>query len=73
MNCINVKYKQNEYDKQNKQIKQSQKEHSIYENNLIIGKANKYLLPFTNKIFVASTGVIGEPFPFKKIISTNAC
>jgi len=25
----------------------------IYENNLIIGKANKYLLPFTNKIFVA--------------------
>ena len=26
----------------------------IYENNLFIGKANKYLLPFTNKIFVSS-------------------
>ena len=25
----------------------------IYENNLIIGKANKYLLPFTKKIFVS--------------------
>mgnify|MGYP001207081006 CR=1 FL=1 len=25
----------------------------IYENNLIIGKANKYLLPFAKKIFVA--------------------
>tara|TARA_B100000575_G_C23114298_1_gene643998 strand:+ start:658 stop:1749 length:1092 start_codon:yes stop_codon:yes gene_type:complete len=25
----------------------------IYENNLIIGKANKYLLPFTEKIFVS--------------------
>ena len=25
----------------------------IYENNLIIGKANKYLLPFAEKIFVA--------------------
>ena len=25
----------------------------IYENNLIIGKANKYLLPFVNKIFVS--------------------
>ncbi len=25
----------------------------IYENNLIIGKANKYLLPFANKIFVS--------------------
>ena len=24
----------------------------IYENNLIIGKANKYLLPFAKKIFV---------------------
>ena len=25
----------------------------IYENNLIIGKANKFLLPFVNKIFVS--------------------
>ena len=25
----------------------------IYETNLIVGKANKYLLPFTNKIFVS--------------------
>ena len=25
----------------------------IYENNLIIGKTNKYLLPFTKKIFVS--------------------
>ena len=25
----------------------------IYENNLIIGKANKYLLPFANKVFVS--------------------
>lgn len=25
----------------------------VYENNLIIGKANKYLLPFTKKIFVS--------------------
>ena len=25
----------------------------IYENNLIIGKANKYLLPFAEKIFVS--------------------
>ena len=26
----------------------------IYENNLIVGKANKLLLPFTNKIFVSN-------------------
>ena len=25
----------------------------IYENNLFLGKANKYLLPFANKIFVS--------------------
>ena len=25
----------------------------IYENNLILGKANKYLLPFAKKIFVS--------------------
>ena len=25
----------------------------IYENNLVVGKANKYLLPFAEKIFVS--------------------
>ena len=25
----------------------------IYENNLIVGKANKYLLPFAQKLFVS--------------------
>ena len=33
----------------------------IYENNLIIGKANKYLLPFTNKIFVSYRELEGIP------------
>ena len=33
----------------------------IYENNLIIGKANKYLLPFANKIFVSYIGLEGIP------------
>ena len=31
----------------------------IYENNLIIGKANKYLLPFTKKIFVSYEDIEG--------------
>ena len=31
----------------------------IYENNLIIGKANKFLLPFTNKILVSYKDVEG--------------
>ena len=31
----------------------------IYENNLIIGKANKYLLPFAKKMFVASRNLEG--------------
>ena len=31
----------------------------IYENNLIIGKANKYLLPFTEKIFVSHSELEG--------------
>ena len=31
----------------------------IYENNLIIGKANNYLLPFTKKIFVAFKEIEG--------------
>ena len=33
----------------------------IYENNLIIGKANKYLLPFTKKIFVSYKDLEGIP------------
>ena len=31
----------------------------IYENNLVIGKANKYLLPFAKKIFVSFEEVEG--------------
>jgi len=31
----------------------------IYENNLIIGRANKFLLPFTNKIFVSYKSLEG--------------
>tara|TARA_B100001059_G_scaffold233977_1_gene275282 strand:+ start:568 stop:1665 length:1098 start_codon:yes stop_codon:yes gene_type:complete len=33
----------------------------IYENNLFIGKANRYLLPYTEKIFVAYKEVEGIP------------
>ena len=33
----------------------------IYENNLIIGKANRYLLPFTEKIFVSYKELEGIP------------
>tara|TARA_B100000886_G_scaffold333962_1_gene288789 strand:+ start:4232 stop:5329 length:1098 start_codon:yes stop_codon:yes gene_type:complete len=33
----------------------------IYENNLIIGKANKYLLPFCEKIFVSIKELDGVP------------
>ena len=33
----------------------------IYENNLIIGKANKYLLPFAYKIFVSYNELEGIP------------
>jgi UDP-N-acetylglucosamine--N-acetylmuramyl-(pentapeptide) pyrophosphoryl-undecaprenol N-acetylglucosamine transferase len=32
-----------------------------YENNLIIGKANKYLLPFTKKLFVSYKELEGVP------------
>ena len=31
----------------------------IYENNLIIGKANKYLLPFAKKLFVSYNELTG--------------
>ena len=33
----------------------------IYESNLIIGKANKFLLPFTQKIFVSYKELEGIP------------
>ena len=33
----------------------------IYENNMVIGKANKYLLPFTNKILVSYKELEGVP------------
>ena len=33
----------------------------IYENNLVIGKANKYLLPFAKKIFVSYNELQGIP------------
>ena len=38
----------------------------IYENNLILGKANKYLLPFANKIFVAYKDLEGVSEKHKK-------
>ena len=42
----------------------------IYENNLIIGKANKYLLPFAKKIFVSYQDLEGVPEKYKrKVIS----
>ena len=31
----------------------------IYENNLVIGRANKYLLPFAEKIFVSRKNLEG--------------
>ncbi len=44
----------------------------IYENNLIIGKANKYLMPFANKIFISNEELEGIPFRYKgKIIKVG--
>ena len=44
----------------------------IYENNLIIGKANKYLLPFTEKIFVSYKELEGIPKKYNnKIIEVG--
>jgi len=40
----------------------------IYENNLKIGKANKYLLPFTKKIFVSYQELEGISEKYKKKI-----
>ena len=39
---------------------------AIYENNLIIGKANKYLLPFSEKIFVSYKELEGINEKYKK-------
>ena len=36
----------------------------IYENNLIIGKANKYLIPFCEKMFVSRKEVEGVPVKY---------
>ena len=38
----------------------------LYENNLHIGKANKYLLPFANKIFVSSKELDGISEKYRK-------
>ena len=38
----------------------------IYENNLIIGKANKYLLPFTAKIFVSYKELEGISLKYQR-------
>ena len=44
----------------------------IYENNLIIGKANRYLLPFSKKIFVAYKELEGVPKNYQyKIFETG--
>tara|TARA_B100000700_G_scaffold36398_1_gene35611 strand:- start:9157 stop:10251 length:1095 start_codon:yes stop_codon:yes gene_type:complete len=40
----------------------------IYENNIIIGRANKYLLPFVNKIFVSSNSIKGIKNKYNKKI-----
>ncbi len=40
----------------------------IYENNLIVGKANKYLLPFTKKIFISNDELEGIPSKFQNKI-----
>ena len=41
----------------------------IYENNLHIGKANKYLLPFSKKIFISFDSIEGikEKYLYKTI------
>ena len=40
----------------------------IYENNLIIGKTNKLLLPFAKKIFVSNYRLEGIPSKYKNKI-----
>lgn len=45
----------------------------IYENNLCVGKANRYLLPFTKKMFVGYGEVTGikEKYRFKVVKTGN--
>ena len=44
----------------------------IYENNLHLGKANKFLLPFTIKLFVARKELTGVPAKYEnKICQTG--
>ena len=44
----------------------------IYENNLFIGKSNKYLLPFAHKIFVSYSGLEGIKNKYKnKLVVTG--
>ncbi len=44
----------------------------VYENNLVIGKANRYLLPFAKKIFVSYKELEGIPANYKnKIIEVG--
>ena len=38
----------------------------IYENNLHVGKANKFLLPFAIKLFVARKELTGIPKKYEK-------
>ena len=40
----------------------------IYENNLIIGKANKYLLPFSEKLLVSYKSIEGIPTKYENKI-----
>ena len=42
----------------------------IYENNLIIGKANKFLLPFAKKIFISYQDLEGISVKYKKKVIT---
>ena len=41
----------------------------IYENNLIVGKANRYLLPYADKIFVSYKEIEGVPKKFLKKVN----
>ena len=41
----------------------------IYENNLIIGKANKYLLPYAYKLFISYKEIEGVPKKFLKKVN----
>jgi UDP-N-acetylglucosamine--N-acetylmuramyl-(pentapeptide) pyrophosphoryl-undecaprenol N-acetylglucosamine transferase len=45
----------------------------IYENNLQIGKSNKYLLPFASKIFISYQDIIGikNKYDHKVVVTGN--